>query len=228
MIPEVRTERLLLRGWTDADRPAYAAINADPLVMAIARAGADPGREPTPSSTAWWPTGPSTATAWWCVDLDGECIGFTGLATPRDAVHARCVEVGWRLASAHWGHGYAPEAARAALAFGFDDVGLDEIVSFTTVRNAKSRRVMEKLGMTRDPDADFDHPRATAELRRHVLYRLAPPDLIPSECWLHRSARAGPPARSTRMHETLGWAGRAYVAAWTASDRSCCCCTGPT
>ena len=172
MIPEVRTERLLLRGWTDADRPAYAAINADPLVMEFL--GPLQSREEVDAHidrmVAHWA---EHGYGLWCVDLDGACIGFTGLATPG---FMPGVEVGWRLASAQWGHGYAPEAARAALAFGFDVLGLAEILSFTTVRNVKSRRVMEKLGMTRDPDADFDHPRAIPELRLHVLYRLARED----------------------------------------------------
>ena len=99
----------------------------------------------------------------WCVDLDGACIGFTGLADP--GLHAGTSRSagGWRRPQ--WGHGYAPEAARAALAFGFGELGLDEIVSFTVERNHKSRRVMEKLGMVRDPAADFDHPRATGDLR---------------------------------------------------------------
>ena len=70
-----------------------------------------------------------------------------------------CVEVGWRLATAAWGRGYATEAARAALRFGFEDLGLTEIVSFTAPANVKSRAVMERLGMTRDPADDFDHPR---------------------------------------------------------------------
>ena len=84
------------------------------------------------------------------------------------------VEVGWRLAAGHWGHGYATEAAREAVSYGFDEAGLDEIVSFTVPANVRSRRVMERLGMTRDPAEDFDHPVVPAghSLRRHVLYRL--------------------------------------------------------
>jgi RimJ/RimL family protein N-acetyltransferase len=169
MIPELRTERLLLRGWTDADRPAYAAVNADPLVMATL--GPLLTREQSDANVdrmlAHWD---EHGHGLWCVDLDGECIGFTGLMTPDFMPDA--VEVGWRLRSDRWGHGYAPEAARAALAFGFDTCGLDEIVSFTWAGNTKSRRVMEKLGMVLDPAAGFDHPRAQPDLNPHVLYRL--------------------------------------------------------
>jgi RimJ/RimL family protein N-acetyltransferase len=112
----------------------------------------------------------------WAVEAPGVApfIGFTGLAVPRFAAHfTPCVEIGWRLAREHWGRGYAPEAARAALAFGFERLGLAEIVSFTALGNARSRRVMEKLGMTHDPAGDFEHPGLPPghPLRRHVLYR---------------------------------------------------------
>ena len=87
------------------------------------------------------------------------------------------VEVGWRLARPFWGRGYASEASVEAARFGFDEAGLDGIVSMTTVRNARSRRVMERLGMTRDPGEDFEHPSIPAgPLRLHVLYRLAVDD----------------------------------------------------
>ena len=168
-IPSLPTERLVLRGFTDADRPAYAAVNADPLVMATL--GPVMSREQSDAHidrilVHWAEHGYGL----WCVDLDGECIGFTGLATPD---FMPVVEVGWRLRSDRWGHGYAPEAAAAALAFGFESCDLDEIVSFTWEGNTKSRRVMEKVGMTLDPAAGFDHPRAAPGLNPHVLYRLA-------------------------------------------------------
>ena len=101
-----------------------------------------------------------------------------GLAAPSfDAAFTPCVEVGWRLDPAAWGFGYATEAARAALAFGFSELGLGEIVSFTTVTNARSRAVMERIGMTHDSADDFDHPSLAVEspLRRHVLYRIRTP-----------------------------------------------------
>jgi ribosomal-protein-alanine N-acetyltransferase len=123
-------------------------------------------------------------------------IGFTGLSVPRfeapftraarqaprsgarsEAQPSEVVEIGWRIARAHWGCGYATEAARAALAHAFGPLGLDEVVSFTAVGNARSRRVMEKLGMTHDPADDFDHPSLPPghPLRRHVLYRIRAP-----------------------------------------------------
>lgn len=179
MIPEVRTARLVLRGWTDADRDPYAALNADPRV----REFLGPPMTPEESSSQidrivehWDEHGYGL----WCVELDGTCIGFTGLSTP-DFMDG--VEVGWRIAAEHWGRGYATEAARAALSFGFGHAGLDEIVSFTAAQNLRSRRVMEKLGMTRDVHGDFDHPRAGAELRRHVLYRLT------YDAWFEDDAR---------------------------------------
>lgn len=174
-VPEIRTARLLLRGWSDADRPAYAAINADPAVMATIgplRSRAESDAMIDRIMASWERDGLGL----WCVDLDGECIGFTGLNIPAfEASFTPCVEVGWRLSSGQWGHGYAPEAARASLDFGFGERNLDEIVSFTAVINRKSRRVMEKLGMTRDAGADFAHPRVPEgdPLRPHVLYRIS-------------------------------------------------------
>src|SRR5262249_40391262 len=91
-----------------------------------------------------------------------------------------CVEVGWRLAFAYWGHGYATEAARLALDYGFGTLALTEIISYTSATNQRSRALMERLGMRRNPPDDFDHP-AIAEnhpLRRHVLYRLAPDSYV--------------------------------------------------
>jgi ribosomal-protein-alanine N-acetyltransferase len=103
-------------------------------------------------------------------------IGFVGLAVPVFQLHfTPCVEIGWRLAAEHWGRGYATEAARAALDFAFGPLNLSEVVSFTVPAHARSRAVMERLGMRRSPADDFDHP-ALSEghpLRRHVLYRMS-------------------------------------------------------
>ena len=175
-IPEIRTERLLLRGWQECDRGPFAALNADPEVGEflggpISRADSDATQDRFVAR--WAANGPGL----WAVERadTGRFIGFTGLNAPLFEAHfTPAVEVGWRLAREAWGHGFATEAARAALEFGFVAVGLDEIVSFTVPANQRSRRVMEKLGMTRDPGDDFDHPRVVEgdPLRRHVLYRL--------------------------------------------------------
>jgi ribosomal-protein-alanine N-acetyltransferase len=175
-VPEIETERLLLRAWRDGDRALFAALNADPRVMEhfpslLSRAESD---------TLVLRIGEHFARhgfGLWAVEAPGvtDFLGFVGLSIPRFAARFQpCVEIGWRLAREHWGRGYAPEAARAALRFGFERVRLDEIVSFTVPANAKSRRVMEKIGMRHDPADDFDHPSLPDghPLRRHVLYRV--------------------------------------------------------
>jgi RimJ/RimL family protein N-acetyltransferase len=118
----------------------------------------------------------------WALEVraTGEFVGFSGLAVPSFNAHfTPAVEVGWRLARSAWGRGYATEAARASIVFGFRDAGLDEIVSFTNVANARSRAVMERIGMTHEPTDDFDHPEleATDLLSPHVLYRISPANL---------------------------------------------------
>jgi len=169
----------VLRGWREEDRGPFAALNADPAVMefmprTLTRAESDGLVDRIVAHFGEHGFG------LWALEAPGVApfVGFTGLSVPRfEAPFTPCVEVGWRLAREHWGRGYAPEAARAALRHGFDRVDLEEIVSFTTVTNERSRRVMEKLGMTRDPSEDFDHP-ALPEghpLRRHVLYRVRRP-----------------------------------------------------
>lgn len=184
MTPTLRTERLALRAWRDEDRTAFAALNADPTVMEHFPTTLTPAESDAfvDRIEATWS---ARGFGLWAVDVVAPTgtaepfIGYVGL-WPADHVGPGGVEVGWRLAHRSWGNGYAPEGARAALAFGFDDLGLDEIVSFTVPTNARSRRVMEKIGMTHDPDRDFDHPRvdpvAHPDFVRHVLYRITPPD----------------------------------------------------
>ena len=173
---EIRTERLLLRQWVAADRAPFAAMNADPEVAAylpgtIARAESDAFADRIEAHFH------SHGYGLWAVEAPGVTpfAGFVGLLIPRfEARFTPCVEIGWRLAHAYWGQGYATEAAGAALDFGFRQLGLEEIVSFTVPDNARSRAVMERIGMTRDPDGDFDHPRLPEghRLRKHVLYRI--------------------------------------------------------
>ena len=170
MTDELHTPRLRLRRWRDADRAAFHDLNSDPAVMAtigpvMSRAESDAFMNRIEQRFGEHPFG------LWCVDLGGEAIGFTGLSVPwfRDGV-----EVGWRLRSEFWGHGYAPEAATECLRYAFDEVGLDEVISFTAVTNDKSRRVMEKIGLVRDLAGDFEHPAVPvgSPLRAHVLYRI--------------------------------------------------------
>ena len=121
----------------------------------------------------------------WAIEVAGVApfVGFAGLAVPEFTAHfTPCVEVGWRLAFEHWGHGYATEAARLAVGYAFGALSLSEVVSFTSVINLRSRAVMERLGMRRDPADDFDHPRLPEghPLRRQVLYRLASNSYRPS------------------------------------------------
>ena len=106
---------------------------------------------------------------------DQSFLGFIGLSVPGfDAPFMPAVEIGWRIAARHWGSGLATEGAREVLRFAFESAGLESVVSFTVPVNIRSRRVMEKLGMTHDPADDFDHPRLPVghDLRHHVLYRL--------------------------------------------------------
>lgn len=170
------SSRLRLRRWHDADRAAFAALNSDPRVMEffpglLTRAQSDAMIDYVEGHFRQHDFG------LWAVEVPGVApfIGFAGLLVPRFAARfTPCVEVGWRLAFAYWGRGYATEAARLALGHGFGTLGLSDVVSYTTVANRRSRAVMERLGMRRDPAEDFDH-RELPEghpLRRHVLYRL--------------------------------------------------------
>lgn len=173
---ELRTPRLVLRQWRAADRDPWAALCADPRVMAHF-----PSTLEREESDRWFAVNRDHIAehGWglWAVEVADVApfIGFVGLAEPGfDADFTPCVEIGWRLAAEHWGRGYAPEAARAALAFAFDELRLDEVVSFTSVGNANSRRVMEKIGMSFE--REFDHPRLRGHrLERHALYRVAAP-----------------------------------------------------
>ena len=175
----LRTPRLILRRWRSADREAFAAMNADPRVMeyfvsTLTREESDASIDRFERELAERPFG------LWAVEIPGTApfAGVVGLSVPNfTAPFTPCVEIGWRLAAAHWGRGYATEAARAALVHAWDVVELDEVVAFTTVGNERSRAVMARIGMHHDPASDFDHPKLPAghPLRPHVLYRIARP-----------------------------------------------------
>jgi RimJ/RimL family protein N-acetyltransferase len=177
----LRTARLLLRQWRDDDIAAFAELSADPAIMRYLVPFADRAAMDawvTAARMHWQDHGFGP----WVVELPGEApfIGVVGLSNLRFALpFAPAIEAAWRLATHYWGQGYAYEAARAAIDDGFGRLGLEEIVAFTVSANLASRRVMEKLGMTRDPaeDFDFEHPRLPPghPLRRHVLYRLRRP-----------------------------------------------------
>ncbi|MDP9055464.1 MAG: GNAT family N-acetyltransferase [Acidobacteriota bacterium] len=172
---ELETERLRLRRWKPDDREPFARMNADARVMeffpkTLTRDESDETADRIEKGFAKHGFG------LYALELreTGQFIGFAGLAVPEfDAPFMPRVEIGWRLAFEHWGRGLATEAAREALRYGFGELGLTEIVAFTVPANSRSRRVMENIGMMRDPAGDFEHPRIAEShpLRRHVLYR---------------------------------------------------------
>ena len=169
--------RVLLRQWEDRDCPSFAALNADPVAMqffqsTLTREESDAVVDRLRAAIE------ENGWGFWCLEIDGHCAGFTGLNVPTfDAPFMPAIEIGWRMLPRYWGCGYATEAARLALAYGFGVLNADEIVAFTAPANARSRAVMKRLGMRHDVDGDFDHPRVAVghPLRRHVLYRLTSP-----------------------------------------------------
>jgi RimJ/RimL family protein N-acetyltransferase len=168
------TERLVLRRWRPADWQPFAALNADARVMEYFP-GVLSQQESDALAKYIDEHFERHGFGLWAVEVPGVApfAGFIGLSVPRFEAHfTPSVEVGWRLAAAYWGCGYATEGARAALAFGFGELELREIVSFTVPENLRSRRVMEKIGMTRNPADDFAHPGVSGR-SHHVLYRLA-------------------------------------------------------
>jgi len=181
----VRTARLVLRRWRSEDRAPFAELNADPKVMRyfpslLDRAASDALIDRIEAGFD------ERGYGLWAVDrLDTQSfIGFVGLSVPRFEAHfTPAVEIGWRLATSSWGQGFATEAAFRVVAAGFDEFGLDQIVSFTAKLNTPSIAVMRKLAMTHNPVDDFDHPTLPPghPLQRHVLYRLRS----------HHQARAG-------------------------------------
>jgi ribosomal-protein-alanine N-acetyltransferase len=175
--PELRTGRLLLRRWRDADRDAFAELNADGEVMEhfpqlLRRDESDALVDHIEAGFEQHGYG------FWAIELlaPNEFIGFTGLGLAEFPAHfTPAVEVGWRLKRSAWGHGYATEGARAAMTYGFDVVGVREIVAYTATNNLRSRAVMQRLGMSYDPADDFNHSRLSPghPLRPSVLYRIS-------------------------------------------------------
>ena len=170
--PVISTERLVLRPWRDDDLEPFAAMSADPAVMEhypalLTREQCEAVIERIRGHFA------REGFGFWALEApDVPFVGFTGIARPG---FMPVVEVGWRLARPYWGQGFATEAARAAVTWGFANVALDEIVAFVVPGNQRSQRVMGRLGMTRDPDADFEHPAVPIghRLRPHWLFRLS-------------------------------------------------------
>ena len=182
---EVTTQRLSLRQWRESDRVPYAALSADPAVMRYFPS--TQSREASDRSIDTWRT-ELEERGWsnWAVEelVSGHFVGFIGLSIPKRALpFMPCVEVGYRLAQAYWGKGFATEGAKAALAVGFTRLALEEVVSFTSLLNLPSRAVMERIGMT-NAGEDFDHPALPegSELRRHCLYRIG------RQAWLQGDA----------------------------------------
>lgn len=174
-VAHLSTPRLLLREWRAEDLMPFAELNADPEVMryfpaTLGRAQSDELAARVQSTLA------KQGWGLWAAEVPGVApfIGFVGLNQVRFQAHfTPAVEVGWRHDRRFWGHGYATEGARVALEFGFRQLGCEEIVSFTSAANERSRRVMARLGMSHDSADDFDHPWvAEGSLRGHVLYRL--------------------------------------------------------
>jgi ribosomal-protein-alanine N-acetyltransferase len=173
---ELETARLLLRRWRDSDREPFAALCADPEVMQhfpalLSREESDAMVDRIEAHFA------QAGYGLYAVErrAEGDFIGFVGLnPITFDAPFTPALEIGWRLAKHAWGHGYSTEAARAVVEHAFGPLGIDQLVSITVPANVPSRRVMERIGMTRDPAEDFDHPRVPPghPLERHVLYRL--------------------------------------------------------
>ncbi|MGX6606752.1 GNAT family N-acetyltransferase [Micromonosporaceae bacterium Da 78-11] len=177
MISELRTDRLLLRQWRDDDLDVWAEMNADPEVREYFPELLT--REHAAESLAWFRDElAERGWGWWAVEVTatGAFIGMAGLDPVDEGVPFHGVEAGWRLSRSAWGHGYATEAARAVLGYGFDQLGLREILAIAAVGNVRSHAVMRRAGMTHDPADDFDDPTMpVGPLRASVLYRIRSP-----------------------------------------------------
>jgi ribosomal-protein-alanine N-acetyltransferase len=179
--PELATDRLRLRHWRDADLPLFAAMNADPDVMAhfagtLSAAESDRLAERLRAELS------SEAFGLWALEIPGTMgfAGFVGLTRPRfDAYFTPCIEIGWRLARPAWGHGYASEATALALRHGFATLGVADIFAITVPANLRSRAVMQRIGMTHV--GEFEHPSVADghALKRHLIFRKGKEDALP-------------------------------------------------
>lgn len=169
--PTLKTQRLLLRQWKESDLNAFASLNSDPRVMeyfpsTLTQEESDQLADRIQKELSEKPYG------LWAVELDGTFIGIVGL---HEIGFMPGIEIGWRLAYSAWGQGYAQEAARKVINYAFNTLKLDEIASFTSIHNHRSIKLMQRLGMTHNPQDDFDHPKIPDghPLKRHVLFRLS-------------------------------------------------------
>lgn len=172
----IKTDRLILRPWREEDFKPFAKLNADARVMEYFPSTLS-SEESDKVAKRIQRKIEEKGWGLWAVSVPGiaEFIGFIGLNdVDFPAPFAPAVEIGWRIDFDYWGKGYATEGAMACLKYGFETLSLNEIVSFTAVQNTRSRAVMERIGMHRDPKDDFDHPKLPEghQLKKHVLYRL--------------------------------------------------------
>lgn len=180
MAAVIETKRLILRQWCDGDLASFAALNADARVMeyfpaTLSREASDAVAKRLMDHIQTHGWGMFAAT----LAKTREFVGFIGIMTclleaPFNNKMSPVVEIGWRLAHPFWGKGYATEGALACLEYGFKRLGLEEIVAYTATNNKRSRAVMERIGMNRDPKDDFSHPKLPLDhpIAEHVLYRI--------------------------------------------------------
>ena len=187
-LPQLETPRLLLRHWQEIDRAPFAAMNADPVVMHFFAAPLT--RQQSDEAIDRYVAGfEKEGFGFFAATLreTSAFVGMIGLRTMYDVVPnlpQPAVEIGWRLTQASQGQGLATEGARAIVDYAFHQLALAEVVAFTAVPNQRSRRVMEKLGMTHRPEFDFNHPRVPAghPYERHTIYSLRNPNLSEDLC----------------------------------------------
>ena len=193
-LPILCTQRLILRPWRESDLKPFASLNADPKVMEFYTHPFIQEESDSLAEKIQWEFS-KRGYGFWAVEVPGiaDFIGYIGLNYWNlEMEFAPCIDVGWRLALDYWGSGYATEGARAAIRFGFEKLGLNEIVSMATIGNARSHRVMQRLGMTSDSAENFEHPKLPKghPLSLRVLYRLPRARWIASnELELSRSSK---------------------------------------